>query len=104
MKIIEQEFHLHKGMPDFFERLDQVEQIPYFALSDKKPQSIDPDYRKFDRAFKTEARPVLVSLQRSPFRDFTAEGFMGDTLFTCIGHGRLQKCVPGQHVDAWTNG
>jgi hypothetical protein len=42
---------------------------------------IDPDYQKFDRGLKTQARPVLVPLQRSPFRDFTAEEFLG-TLFT----------------------
>jgi hypothetical protein len=34
-----------------------------------------PDYQKFDRALKTQVRPVLVPLQRSPFRDFTARGF-----------------------------
>ena len=33
---------------------------------------IDPDFQKFDRALKTQVRPVLVSLQRLPFRDFTA--------------------------------
>jgi hypothetical protein len=40
---------------------------------------IDPDFRKFDRALKTQVRPVLVSLQRLPFRDFTAEEFLGRT-------------------------
>jgi hypothetical protein len=44
---------------------------------------IDPDYRKFDRALKTQVRPVLVPLQRLPFRDFTAEEFLGRTLTTC---------------------
>ena len=43
----------------------------------------DPDYRKFDRALKTQVRPVLVSLQRLPFRDFSAEEFMGRTIFNC---------------------
>ena len=41
---------------------------------------IDPDYRKFDRALKTQVRPVLVPLQRLPFRDFTAEEFLGGTV------------------------
>jgi hypothetical protein len=41
------------------------------------PKGIDPDYRKFDRALKTPMRPVLLSLQRSPFRDFSAEEFLG---------------------------
>lgn len=35
------------------------------------------DYQKFDRALKTQARPVMVSTQRAPFRDFTAEEFLG---------------------------
>ena len=30
-------------------------------------------------------RPVLVFLQRLPFRDFTAEEFLGRTLTTCRG-------------------
>jgi len=46
---------------------------------------IDPDYQKFDRALKTEVRPVLVPLQRLPFRDLTAEEFLGRTLTTCRG-------------------
>jgi hypothetical protein len=43
----------------------------------------NPDYRKFDSALKTQTRPVLVSLQRLPFRDFRAEEFMGRTIFDC---------------------
>ena len=40
-----------------------------------------PDYQKFDRALKTQVRPVLVPLQRLPFRDFTAGDFLsGDVL------------------------
>ena len=35
------------------------------------------EYDKFERALKTPARPVLVSLGRSPFRNFTAEEFLG---------------------------
>jgi len=46
---------------------------------------IDPDFQKFDRALKTQVRPVLVSLQRLPFQDFTAEEFLGRTLTTCRG-------------------
>jgi hypothetical protein len=40
------------------------------------------NYQKFDRALKTQVRPVLVSLQRLPFRDFTAEEFLDGTLVT----------------------
>ena len=46
---------------------------------------VDPDYRKFDRALNTPARPVLIPLQRLPFRDFTAEEFLGRTLTSCRG-------------------
>lgn len=38
--------------------------------------SVNPDFQKFDRTLKTQARQVLVSLQRSPFRDFKAEEFI----------------------------
>jgi hypothetical protein len=34
---------------------------------------------------KTPVCPVLVSLQRLPFRDFSAEEFLGRTLTTCRG-------------------
>jgi len=46
---------------------------------------IAPDFTKFDRALGTPSRPVLVSLQRLPFRDFTAEEFLGRTVTTCSG-------------------
>jgi hypothetical protein len=62
--------------------------IPIGALarpSAVKAADVEPDYQKFDRALETTARPVLVSLQRSPFKDFTAEEFLGRTLTTCRG-------------------
>jgi hypothetical protein len=37
----------------------------------------------------------LVSLQQLPFRDFTAEEFMGNTLFTCIGPGGCRSAFKG---------
>jgi len=49
--------------------------------------NIYPDYQKFDRALKTKVRPVLVPLQRPPFRDFTAEEFIG---YQVVG------CTPGR--------
>ncbi len=52
----------------------------------------DPDFQKFDRALKTQVRPVLVSLQRLPFRDFTAEEFLGRTL--TIGAGGCVSVFP----------
>src|SRR5258708_7024457 len=56
---------------------------------------IDPDYQKFDRALKTQVRPVLVPLQRLPFRDFTAEEFLGRTLTTCRGAGGCVSVFKG---------
>jgi hypothetical protein len=37
------------------------------------------EYDKFEHALKTAVRPVLVSLRRSTFRDFTAEEFFGSS-------------------------
>jgi heme-binding uptake protein ChaN (Tiki superfamily) len=56
---------------------------------------VDPDYQKFDRALKTQVRPVLVPLQRLPFRDFTAEKFLGGTLFNCRGPGGCVSVFKG---------
>jgi len=56
---------------------------------------IAPDYRKFDRALKTQVRPVLVPLQRLPFRDFTAKEFLGDTVFNCRGPGGCVSIFKG---------
>jgi hypothetical protein len=59
---------------------------------------IYPDYQKFDRALKTQVRPVLVSLQRLPFRDFTAEEFLGRTLTTCRGAGGCVSVFQGSSL------
>jgi hypothetical protein len=56
---------------------------------------IDADYRKFDRALKTQARPVLVPLQQLPFRDFTAEEFLGRGVFNCRGPGGCVSMFKG---------
>ena len=56
---------------------------------------IDPDYRKFDRALKTQVRPVLVPLHRLPFRDFTAEEFLGGGVFNCRGPGGCVSAFKG---------
>jgi hypothetical protein len=66
--------------------------------------AIDPDFRKFDRALKTQVRPVLVPLQRVPFRDFIAEEFLGRTLISCRGGCRSvfaeSTLTLGQMADA----
>jgi hypothetical protein len=48
-------------------------------------QSQIPDYQQFDRALKTQVRPVLVSLQRLPFRDFRAGDFLSGDVVTVSG-------------------
>jgi hypothetical protein len=56
---------------------------------------IYPDYQKFDRALKTQVRPVLVPLQRVPFRNFTAEEFVGHQVVTCVGTGGCRSVFQG---------
>lgn len=50
---------------------------------------ITPDFSKFDRALKTRVRPVLVSLLQPPFRDLSADEFLGRTITSC---SREQGC------------
>jgi hypothetical protein len=57
-----------------------------------------PDYRKLDRALTTNVRPVLVPLRRVPFRDFTAEEFLGQTLITCRGAGGCVSVFKGSRL------
>jgi hypothetical protein len=52
------------------------------------------NYQKFDRALKTQVRPVMVSLERLPFRDFTAEEFLDGTLVT-MRNGRWVSIFAG---------
>ncbi len=61
--------------------------IPMGWLDRPRPVAVDmaPNYQKFDRALKTQVRPVLVPLQRQPFRDFSVEEFLGRTVTTCRG-------------------
>jgi hypothetical protein len=56
---------------------------------------IDPDYQKFDGALKTQVRPVLVPLQRLPFRNFAAEEFIGRQVLTCRGAGGCMSIFKG---------
>src|SRR6266496_61644 len=68
---------------------------------------IYPDYQKFDRALKTQVRPVLVPLQRLPFRDYTAEEFLGNGVFSCRSPGgcvsifKTSTLTLGQMADAF---
>ncbi len=61
--------------------------IPIGRLDKPRPVAVDmaPDYKKFDRALKTQVRPVLVPAQGLPFRDFSVEEFLGRSVTTCRG-------------------
>jgi len=60
--------------------------------------SVYPDFQKFDRALKTRVRPVLVPLQRVPFRDFTGEEFIGYQLFNCRPPGDCRSAFQGSSL------
>ncbi len=60
--------------------------------------SIDPDFQKFDRALKTQMRPVLVPLQRLPFRDFSAEEFLGRTVTSCSREAGCKSAFQGSGI------
>ena len=56
------------------------------------------DYGKFDRALRTQVRPVLVPLQQPPFRDFTAEEFIGRRLLTGLRGPGLVSIFKGSSL------
>jgi len=58
----------------------------------------EPDFAKFDRAIKTRVRPVLLSLQRAPFRDLSASEFLGRTLTTCRGAEGCRSVFQGSSL------
>ncbi len=60
-----------------------------------KEADIDPDYSKFDSALKSQARPVLIPLQRLPFRDLEAEEFLGRSLTNCRPPGGCRSVFKG---------
>jgi|SRR5687767_7879678 len=63
----------------------------------------DPDYVKFDRALQTSVRPVLVSLQRSPFRDFSADEFLGPVARRAVAaaHSREARSRSAKLLTRW---
>jgi len=72
--------------------------IPIGGELDPPPPSVslrNPDYRKFESALKTQVRPVLIPLQRPPFRDFAAEEFLGGGFFSCAGPGGCRSAFAG---------
>jgi hypothetical protein len=83
--------------------------IPIGGALDPPPPGVslvNPDYRKFESALETQTRPVLISLQRPPFRDLKAEEFLGGGMFRCVGPGGCRSAFArslltlGQMADA----
>jgi hypothetical protein len=58
----------------------------------------DPKYESFERALQTSLRPVLVPLQRPPFRGFAAEDFLGPKLFQQLPGGGIEYIFQGSGV------
>ena len=60
----------------------------------------DPKYRKFEQALDSTDRPVLVSLDRLPYRDFKADEFIGTDLVNKRVVGRWEgfRFIPGRLV------
>jgi len=61
-------------------------------------EDVVPDFGKFDRALRTPSRPVLVSLQQLPFRDFKAEEFLGRTVTNCGGGRGCMSAFKGSSL------
>jgi Haem-binding uptake, Tiki superfamily, ChaN len=79
--------------------------IPVGGRREPPPWTVKPDYQKLDRALKTQVRPVMVPLQRLPFRDFTAEEFLGGDICTvgprgCTSAFKGSTLTLGQMADA----
>lgn len=58
----------------------------------------EPGYKKFEFALKTPVRPVLIQLQKLPFRDFKAEEFVGSKLLTRMPSGRFVSLFQGSDL------
>lgn len=72
--------------------------IPIGGELDLPPPGVslrNSDYSKFESALKTQIRPVLIPLQRPPFRDFMAEEFLGGGIFSCVGPGGCRSAFAG---------
>jgi len=75
--------------------------IPIGGELDPPPPGVSlrsPDYRKFESTLKTQIRPVLIPLQRLPFRDFTAEEFLGGGIFSCVGPAGCRSAFAGSRL------
>ena len=66
-------------------------------LDRPRPVAADvaPNFQKFDRAIQSSSRPALLSLERPPFRDLSAEEFLGRTVTTCRPPGGCRSVFKG---------
>jgi hypothetical protein len=55
-------------------------------------------FQKFESTLKTPARPVLVSFQRPPFRDLTADEFMDGKMLNCRGRNGCVSVFQGTRI------
>ena len=55
----------------------------------------DSTWWRAGSSLTTNVRPVLMPLRRLPFRDFTAEEFLGQTLIACRGPGGCASVFTG---------
>jgi hypothetical protein len=54
-----------------------------------------PEYQQFERTLKSPVRPVLVSLRRTPFQDFSANEFLGRGGIMRLGGVEVPVYPPG---------
>jgi hypothetical protein len=71
--------------------------IPVGGQRNLRSGSVNPDYQKFDRAIKTQVRPVMIPLHQLPFRDFTAEEFVGGDVCV-VGPGGCKSPFKGSSL------
>ena len=72
--------------------------IPIGGEAEPPPPGValrTPDYMKFESELGTHVRPVLIPLQRAPFRDFSVEEFLGGGMFSCAGGGGCKSAFAG---------
>jgi len=75
--------------------------IPIGGELDPPPPGVSlrsPDYRKVESALATQIRPVLIPLSRPPFRDLTAEEFLGGGMYSCRGPGGCRSAFAGSRL------
>jgi hypothetical protein len=80
---------------DYPGRTFTVLPVGYLDRPPAMKADIEPDFQKFDRALKTQVRPVLIGLKLLPFRDFKAEEFLGRTVMHCSGPGGCMSILKG---------